>query len=591
MYENFLEKAVLLGDLDAAKHLLSLEGVDPNYHSSFHCSMLELATYCRRSEIVDILLAHGANPNPYQKLNTNDNPQMKCSEIQSHDDELFNYYHQGTEPTTNIDYEICESLLILKFDVHNSEIVSALLVDNVVKNQNPSPAPSINTNDHRETQGHGYEILNYHPLTIAASNMDYEICELLLNKGADVNAVSMDFNDIALTALHLTCAHPNDHQHHGIINKLLECGANVNARTSDSSNNLTPLHIATVAKNSDMIKILLKHGANPNMKTCVNSSEEDEQKTALELAFCASSVDLYDILLPITDRVNLNHIMVQLVYNKNSNGVKKLLEFGLDPDGSYSSDDDINLLHMAANTGSNDVVGTLIKFNANVNIPSFSEMGVTPLHRACAMGYLDVVKTLIEVGHATVDVFDNSGFTPLHCACCNGYIDITNTLIASNASVNITSLKMCKGLTPLHLACSEGHFEVVKTLLKHGSLPNLPVHQTKETPLYSACVKGNTDIIKILLHYGADLTVKNSIGLTAIQCSKDKKVKVKVEAIIQDFLSSNTNQKPQETPDQVDIRNRIAEHPKEAVCLEKKANQQPPLAEPSKSCIFKPFDT
>lgn len=39
MYENFLEKAVLLGDFDAVEHLLSLEGIDPNYHSSFHCSL------------------------------------------------------------------------------------------------------------------------------------------------------------------------------------------------------------------------------------------------------------------------------------------------------------------------------------------------------------------------------------------------------------------------------------------------------------------------------------------------------------------------------------------------------------------------
>ncbi|MCK5893447.1 MAG: ankyrin repeat domain-containing protein [Endozoicomonadaceae bacterium] len=419
--------------------------------------------------------------------------------------------------------------------------------------------------------------------------MDYEICELLINKGADVNAVSVDVNDTTLTTLHVICA--NNNENNDILNKLLECGADVNARTSDSVS-LTALHCAAVVNNSDMAKILLQYGANPNMKTFVNSSDEDEQKTALELAFCASSVDLYDILLPITDRVHLNKLMVQLVCNNNAKGVEKLLEFGLGPDDDSYSSDNINLLHMASNTGSNDVVDTLIKFNANVNIHSVFQEGVTPLHRACFMGHLDVVKTLIEAGHATVDVFDDNGVSPLHGACFKGYIDIVNTLIVSNASVNITSpIIRNKGLTPLHFACSEGHFEVVKTLLEHGSSPNIPTNKTKETPVYPACVKGYSEIVKILVHHGADMTLKNTLGLTAVQCSKDKKVKVKIEAIIQDFLSSKTNQKPREIPDQVDIRNRIAEHPKEAVGLEEKANQQPPLAAPSKSCIFKPFDT
>jgi len=84
-------------------------------------------------------------------------------------------------------------------------------------------------------------------------NGDLEIVEMLLNRGANINAESLCCN----TPLHNAVKSKKME----IIELLLKKGAHVNAR---NSHNFTPLQLAVVKGSEEIVKLLLKHGSYVN---------------------------------------------------------------------------------------------------------------------------------------------------------------------------------------------------------------------------------------------------------------------------------------------------------------------------------------
>jgi hypothetical protein len=104
------------------------------------------------------------------------------------------------------------------------------------------------------------------PLHSAASHGNLELVsemsELILDYGADVNVRNVN----NWTPLHYACQgfrHPlaNSDEPRSfpeVARLLLECGADVDAQTNSSS---TPLHIAALSGRIEVVRVLLKHGA------------------------------------------------------------------------------------------------------------------------------------------------------------------------------------------------------------------------------------------------------------------------------------------------------------------------------------------
>jgi uncharacterized protein len=98
-------------------------------------------------------------------------------------------------------------------------------------------------------------------------------------------------------------------------------------------------------------------------------------------------------------------------------------------------------------------------------------------------------------------------------AALHGLTSVCEQLLARDADVNKP------GWAPLHYAATGGHVAVLRLLLdKHAyidaSSPN------ESTPLMMAAMYGNPDAVKVLLEAGADSTIKNSLGLTAIDFAR-----------------------------------------------------------------------
>lgn len=125
----------------------------------------------------------------------------------------------------------------------------------------------------------------------------------------------------------------------------------------------------------------------------------------------------------------------------------------------------------------------------------------TPLMAASYEGYLDLVKSLTEVG-VNLEAADSvKNWRPLMFACCQGHLDVVKVLIDSGANVDAVNYI---GWTSLMLACYYDYFEIVKVLIKAGA--NMEISPSDDQkPLVCVFRRNKLSIARYLLESGADI--------------------------------------------------------------------------------------
>ncbi len=121
-------------------------------------------------------------------------------------------------------------------------------------------------------------------------------------------------------------------------------------------------------------------------------------------------------------------------------------------------------IHHAVIKGDLSEVKYLLQKNPHA-LNAVTEMGLSPLHLAAELGYLDIVKLLIEKG-ASVNAYDVKNMTPLHWASLYGHTKVLEYLLANKA--NIKSRDKCNR-TPLHLAAGSDNIKTVMFLVESGA--------------------------------------------------------------------------------------------------------------------------
>jgi ankyrin repeat protein len=179
--------------------------------------------------------------------------------------------------------------------------------------------------------------------------------------------------------------------------------------------------------------------------------------------------------------------LIKAVKFDDVDGVNKLLAKGMDPNSVDNQG--IPLLVLAAREKS-DKVGAALLANPKTNI----------------------------------EIEDKAGENAMMMASLNGDIAFVNQLIAKDAEVNK------KGWAPLHYAAANGHDDIVKVLLDHSAYVDAG-SPNGTTPLMMAARGGHVSTVKLLLDNGADLTVKNQIGMTALDFAKTYKEPDVVEGL------------------------------------------------------------
>ena len=161
-------------------------------------------------------------------------------------------------------------------------------------------------------------------------------------------------------------------------------------------------------------------------------------------------------------------------------------------------------------------VTTLLKRGFDPN--TRDEKGLHGLHLALQEPSMKAAAVLMDWDKTTVESRNAADESPLMLASIKGLLPVVAKLIQRGADVNKP------GWAPLHYAATKGHLDVMALLLENHAYIDA-ASPNGSTPLMMAAMYGTSSAVKLLLEAGADPSLKNSQGLTAIDfAQRDKRL-------------------------------------------------------------------
>ena len=181
------------------------------------------------------------------------------------------------------------------------------------------------------------------------------------------------------------------------------------------------------------------------------------------------------------------------------------------------------------------VLGNLIYRGMDPNTPT--EKGEPALVFAVRSGAPKTVAFLLKQPGIQIDATNAADETALMLAANANDLASANLLIEAGASVNRPNW------TPLHYAASKGHTEMMRLLIDNDAYIDSE-SPNGTTPLMMAAYYATPKAVKLMLEEGADPTLQNKDGQTALDMalSKDKKLSAQYIRVFLDALEAKENQ-------------------------------------------------
>uniref|UniRef100_A0A8C9TYN7 Ankyrin repeat domain 27 n=1 Tax=Scleropages formosus TaxID=113540 RepID=A0A8C9TYN7_SCLFO len=372
--------------------------------------------------------------------------------------------------------------------------------------------PSIVTPFSRDDRG-------YTPLHVAAVYGQSQLIDLLVSKGALVNAT--DYH--ALTPLHLSC----QKGYQSVTLLLLHYKGSTNAQDNNGN---TPLHLACMYGHEDCVKALVYY----DLHSCYLDIQNDKGDTPLHIAARWGYEGIIEVLLENGANTALLNKAKNTPFQCALNAkVEKLLR--------AVADGDVEMIRYLLEWLDEDVedeeTGTQLqpefchplcqcprceplqkKFarlqTSGLGVNCSTTDGFTPLHVAALHGHAALVSLLIRHG-ANINARNAQSATPLHLACQNSHVQVVTLLLECNAKVN---KKDQYGNTPLIHACLQGHLNTAGILLKSGASVNMS-NQQGNAPLHEAVKGSHLALAELLVKAGASVQLRNKRQRTPLDCA------------------------------------------------------------------------
>ena len=323
---------------------------------------------------------------------------------------------------------------------------------------------------------HAHAYLDETPLIWAAEGGQVEAANVLLDHGANVNAMDEQYFGSALNR----AAWEGDCR---MVRSLLDHGADPEAGQGKLAYG-TPLHAAAHKGHADVVRLLLDRGARID-------SLNNSNATPLHVAAGHGQCEILRLLLEAGAAVNGSEgtraPFLETIFNSQPEAARALLEAGANP--NYANAKGTTLLHWAADRGRAEILNLLLAHGADPT--AGDKRGETPLHKAAQDAcrdpegrYLRIVNALLDAGADTNAQETIREYTALHVAA--GYHageTVVRRLLDAGADIHARAKD---SRSPLHMACS-GLAEpgVVHLLLSRGADPNA-VDDGGQTPLHLA---------------------------------------------------------------------------------------------------------
>ena len=221
---------------------------------------------------------------------------------------------------------------------------------------------------------------------------------------------------------------------------------------------------AARAADSQTVRSLLADGGDPN-------ATEPDGTGALHWAVLHNDAATTELLLEAgANAAAANRLGVTPLHLAATNGnatiIERLLDGGADANEALPEGETV--LMTAARTGTVDAVDLLIARGADVSARE-NWRGQTALMWAAAQNNPGAIRSLVRAG-ADIDATSDGGeFTPFHFAVRGGHIDAAAELIEAGSDVNQA---LNDGMSALVLALWNAHYEMAGFLLDRGADPN-----------------------------------------------------------------------------------------------------------------------
>ena len=356
----------------------------------------------------------------------------------------------------------------------------------------------------------------------------------LLKTGKRAAAKICTVDDNGLTALHLAARKNSYRCVDFTIQKIKSLGFPIHKILGlFDEENSTPLHAAVDSCNTEVVEVLLKHGASPvgykeniipplhmacsqGRSVMVRMMVEyagpeiiahaDQQKKT-PLHYCALSIHS-SCMIPFLLEKGKAVIAIDAqdakgrtplhsaISSANLAGTKELLSFGANP--LVRDDKGLNALHLALNKNRRVIV------NALLELPCAPEMirqtcckGYSAIHHALHVGYGEVIPKMLAVLQFEIQkAKDEDGNNYLHLAAGKGNAKALKSLLDVPEMHKMLNEPNDSGETPLHAAATGGHSRCIDVLLNNGAMFHKALNG--ETAFMIACKKGFTDCARLL---------------------------------------------------------------------------------------------
>lgn len=305
-------------------------------------------------------------------------------------------------------------------DTYNEQYVKAITNDNInlVKNLLQSGKVKLN-----ELTYMGDKIS---PLAFACTKYSWNTALFLVKQGADVNGRN-EYTALGWLALQSRGKYQENHSL-PVARLMLEKGANPN---DGGTHQIYPLQLAAQRNAKRLVQLLLKYGADRNLK-------DRQGRDAANYAARAGHKELSNFLKNISN----DNYKKTLFYAAKTGNLSKVQE-------------------ILSNAGSN--LHTLLRKQEKGSQK-------TALHYAVRSGNIKIVKLLISYG-APLDIRAQGNFTPLHAACAFQKPKIALLLFKNGANPNIIQTQGCaQGTTAFYWAVANSLIDVVKAMWNKGHI-------------------------------------------------------------------------------------------------------------------------
>lgn len=245
----------------------------------------------------------------------------------------------------------------------------------------------------------------------------------------------------------------------------------------------TALQAASQNGHVNVIRVLLKHGADPEI-------EDKDGDRAIHHAAFGNEPEVIDLLASVAGKCDLN------ARNKRRQ----------------------TAMHIGVNKVHLNVVRVLVKFHAHVSLQDMD--ADTPIHDAITKKNDAIIKLLLDA-NADLSICNNNGFNPIQHAALRGNTSAIKLIIEKLKEQDKSWLideKKEDGFSPIHLACLNNHCEVVRALVHQGKCNINIQNLSQQTALHLAIDRQHFEVIKLLLDAKCEVNVQNKEGDNPLHC-------------------------------------------------------------------------